>query len=363
MALRNIKLMTFSELFDGRLPKTGLPFTLGWELEYAKHCLVTHLEERARQAPFSRATGFPHWKGEHCGCESESPIFHSPEKIDKYLKAFFEFVDKEKLPFGDMCGGHLHVCVKKFTPRDLSRYLIAVNLAQNFFFSMVPAYRQDNRYCTRIPQMRLRDYIKAVRKAAPLLIDGEKNYEKVVEQFPDGFRPVSRNACSFPTKPGHWAYPQPFFPLGGHCHTPVMSEAIKPRYGMSLGVLTPTPDPLAPGSGLPTPLHNTCTWNWIRHQPEYGTLEFRLLPTTVSMDEWQGYLAVITWFTYKFRSDPKETLSEILSRSDDEYLKGALPFNDWPSPILDWLFSHRYNPKTKSNDGSANEIQSAQAVA
>ena len=109
-------------------------------------------------------------------------------------------------------------------------------------------------------------------------------------------------------------------------------------------------------------IDNTGDYGWIRHQCGYQTLEFRLLPSTVDREEWLAYLAIISWFAYKFHTDATETFQQILDRSVEELLKGIPPFNDWPPALFDILSRKRTSIKSRVHR-VADRLAPAQAIA
>ncbi len=355
--------MTFSEYFEGRLPKKNLPFTIGWELEYGYYNADSDSDEDDEDYEYCdnvpefsnwpRGVQYPEWDSEHCGIESRSPIFSNPVKVDAYLGAFFTGVKDHKLKVSDLCGGHLHVGLDGFKPKDLALTLIAVNLSQNFFFRAVPEYRHNNRFCLRSNDQKFKAYLQAVRTAVPLLFKGEEEYDKVVAELPPTFRPQSKDATQYDMycNPGHFV--NPLSDLSYRANT--IYEACKPKYAAGLPMLSPGPS----GVTYSTP---DLYYGWFRLNVDYQTLEFRLLPTTCDQKTWTAYLALVSWFMFRLRTDAKGCLEELLSHSDQDIINGELPFSDWPKSIL------KQYAKFKSKHEYPNQyvpvsIQSATAAA
>lgn len=282
-------------LLGDKFPKQ-LPATLGWELEYSSKfsesddVTLSWLNDLTAREEYGDKR--PVWKHEHCGVESESPVFRSVAEIDEYCDVFFEFLKETGARSTEECGGHIHVGLQKFKTKDLSKFLIAVNLCQRFFFSLAPAYRHNNRFCSADTDANLRAYIRAVRIAAPVIIDGPRNFEQVVAAFPAAHRPISPKRLAFASNPSHPRYPFNFEPLGPE-NRPVckpVAKASEPRNSMGLTVL----NLVGAFPQYAKSIDNTGDYGWIRHQCGYQTLEFRLLPSTVDREEWLAYLSIIS---------------------------------------------------------------------
>ncbi len=340
----------FSEYFEGRLPKAGLPFTIGWELEYAHSNDVFSFES------FPKGVEWPEWCSEHCGTESRSPVFDEPEKIDVYLKAFFEGLRLGEFETSTDCGGHLHIGLKGFPAKQLANALVVLNLCQNFFFDIVPPYRHANRFCRASTPAQLSEYLRAVRTATPLLLKGSREYSKVMKKFPENFVPLSREACEYSTPGWGGGYTWSLNLDSGLRESGIIAEACKPKYAGGLAIL-------APGNPAPRYSIPEFWYGWFRLNLGHSTLEFRLLPTTTDEQEWTSYLAFVSWFMYKLRKDAKGCLEEILSHSDEAIINGELPFKDWPKSLLNWRAKKKAEYKYPKEQYVPSTIQPATAAA